>query len=267
MVTSRFGIHPHSWAGKTYSEIEALGSRDGSVLVVPVGSLEQHGHHLPVGTDTILVDAMAQTATERVGDSVPVLMTPPVWTGYSPHHLPFGGTITLEYRHLLAVLEDVVTTAVRNGFDSVLIVNGHGGNGSLVASATSTIGTELPDVEVNAVTYFELAAPFIDDIRDSDAGGMAHGGEFETSLMLHVCPELVDEDSLQGTPLDEPYEWGLQDLVEGGPLTTYRPFDAYSESGAIGDPTVASAEKGEAILELLGDELEALLEAIHAQNR
>lgn len=267
MVASEFGSHRNSWASKTYSEIENIGASSGSILIVPVGSLEQHGYHLPVGTDTILVDAVSKTATERVTDDVPVLLTPPVWTGYSPHHLPFGGTITLEYVHLLRVLEDIVGTALENGFDSVLLLNGHGGNGPLIASAVSTIGTGHPDVEVHGLTYFELAASFIDEIRETDTGGMAHGGEFETSLMLHLRPELVDEDALEGTNLDEPYEWGTQDLVAGGPLSTYRAFTEYSESGAIGDPTVASAEKGEAILALLGDELEALLNQIHSRNQ
>lgn len=96
---------------------------------------------------------------------------------------------------------------------------------------------------------------------------MAHAGEFETSLMMHIHPELVDEESLDSTPLEEPYEWGTQDLVVGDPLSTYRLFNEYSESGAIGDPTAASAEKGKAILKLLGDELEALLRQIHSQNQ
>lgn len=156
----------NSWASKTYQEIRKLGERPGSILIVPVGSLKQYGHHLPVGTDTFLVEVVAETAFKRIGDEVPLLLTPPVWSGYSPHHLPFGGTITLEYEHLLHVLEDIATTALENGFDSVLLLNGHGGNSSLIASAVSTIGTNHLDVEVHGLTYFDLAASFIDDIRE-----------------------------------------------------------------------------------------------------
>lgn len=266
MVTPAVGIHPNSWAGKSYVEIAELARQDGSLLVVPVGSIEQHGFHLPVGTDTILADAMAQATAERIDEDVPVLVTPPIWTGFSPHHLAFGGTISIEFEHLLHVLEDTVATATKNGFDGVLLLNGHGGNGPLISSAVSTIGQKYPDVEINGVTYFELATSFIGELRDSDIGGMAHGGEFETSLMLHLCPDLVRVEEIEGTPLDEPYSQGTQDLVVSGPLSTYRSFEFFSDSGAIGDPTAASAEKGEAILELLTDELEALAREIYSAN-
>lgn len=267
MVYETMGSQRAAWAGKTAPEIRETAERDGSVLVVPVGSIEQHGHHMPVGTDAILVDAVAHHSAERVVEELPILVSPPVWSGYSPHHMAFGGTITLEYDDLLDVLEDVADSALDNGFDSFLLLNGHGGNASLVRSATSTIGTQHPEAEVLGLTYFQLAASFIDEIRDTDLGGMGHAGEFETSLMMHLRPELVDEDRIEGTNMDEPYPQGIDDLVAGGPLSVYRDFTEYSETGAIGDPTVSSAEKGERILELLCDEMESLLAQMHERNR
>jgi creatinine amidohydrolase len=267
MVYETIGSQPAAWAGKTAPEIREIAEQDGSVLVIPVGSIEQHGNHMPVATDTILVDAVAHRSAERVVDEIPILVSPPVWSGYSPHHMPFGGTITLEYDELLDVLEDIADSALDNGFDSLLLLNGHGGNASLVSSATSTIGTEQPQAEILALTYFQLAASFIDDIRDTTLGGMGHAGEFETSLMMHLRPELVDEDRMEGTNMDEPYSQGIDDLVAGGPLSVYREFTEYSETGAIGDPTVSSAEKGERILELLCDEMESLLAQMYERNR
>jgi creatinine amidohydrolase len=82
-----------AWASQPYGDVVELAERDGSLLVVPVGSLEQHGYHLPVATDTLLVDAVANDAAEAT--DAPVLVSPPVWTGLSPHHLPFGGTPSL----------------------------------------------------------------------------------------------------------------------------------------------------------------------------
>jgi creatinine amidohydrolase len=117
------------------------------------------------------------------------------------------------------------------------------------------------------LAYFQLAASFYDDVRDTDLGGASHAGEFETSLMLHLRPKLVREDRIEGTNLVEPYEQGIQDLVVGGPLSTYRPFREYSESGAIGDPSEASAEKGADIYDRLGDELELLLCRMYEHNR
>ena len=266
MLTDTLGSKPYEWAGLRYADLREIGTSDGSVVVVPVGSIEQHGHHLPVATDTILVEAMVDAGVERVADDIPVVVTPPVWTGFSPHHLPFGGTLSLDFEDLRAVLEDVALTAVENDFDAVLFVNGHGGNQPLIDAVVSTVGTET-DAEVLGTTYFQLATDEIRALRDSDTGGMAHGGEFETSLMLHVRPDLVaDQEDREGQLWDEHYEWGSRDLLEGGPLSVYRSFDAYSESGAIGAPTQASARKGEQIHEAIGEELAALLVAIHEYN-
>lgn len=261
------GANPASFAGRTHREIRDVATADGSVFVLPIGSVEQHGHHLPVATDTILVDAVANLGAERVDDDVPILVGPPFWGGFSPHHLPFGGTMTLEFETMLAALEELVAAVLANGFDAVVLLNGHGGNKSVIGAATSTIGTEHPETEVLGITYFDLVASFADEIRDSEVGGMAHGGEFETSLMLYLRPELVREDAMEASNLDEPYDHGDRDLLETGPLSVYRGFDEYSNSGAIGDPTVASAEKGDRFYERLGDELEALLREVHAENR
>lgn len=266
MVFQTIGAQSWAWAGRTATELRTLGQEDGSIVIVPVGSVEQHGDHLPVSTDTILVDAVAHLGAERVADEVPIAVTPPVWGGYSPHHLPFGGTITLDFETLKHVLEDVATSVLDNGFDALLLLNGHGGNSALVSGVTSTIGTAHPEAEVLSTTYLELAQPFIDDVRESEPGGMGHGGEFETSLMLHLRPELVETDDAPAAYLDEPYEQALDDMMEGGPVTVYRSFEEYSESGAIGDPALASAEKGQELFDRLGDELADLLTAIHERN-
>lgn len=254
----------NDWAAMPYREVRDVARTDGSVVVVPVGSIEQHGHHLPVATDTILVDAVVHGAVERLDDP-PVVVTPPVWSGFSPHHLPFGGTLSLEFAHLQALLEDVAQTAVENGFDAVCFVNGHGGNVPLIDAVVSTVGVEA-DAEVLGTTYFHLATDQIEALRDSETGGMAHGGEFETALMLALCPELVGDDRA-GEPLDEQYDWGGQDLLDGGSLSVYREFDEYSETGAIGAPELASAEQGERFYDVLTRELAALVTAVHEHNR
>lgn len=256
----------HSWTDRTAEEVREQGTNDGSIAIVPVGSIEQHGRHLPVATDTYLVDAVAHLGARRVGDDIPVLVTPPIWGGYSPHHLSFGGTISLEFDTLKRTLEDVAGSVLTNGFDALLLLNGHGGNSALISGVTSTIGVDHPDAELLSVTYISLAKPFIDEIRESDPGGMAHGGEFETSLMQHLHPELVRTDAMDGDPLDEPYDHALDDMMEGGPLAVYRPFEEYSSSGAIGAPGLASREKGAAIFEGIGDELAELLRQIHDQT-
>jgi creatinine amidohydrolase len=259
------GAAEYEWAGRTAAAIGELAARDGSVAILPVASIEQHGDHLPVATDSILVDAIAQLGAERVSGDLPVLVTPVVWMGYSPHHMSFGGTITTEFRTLLTILEDTADAVLDNGFDALVLLNGHGGNAALIASATSTIGREHPSVEVLGLTYFQLAQRFEAEIRDSDIGGMAHGGEFETALMQFLRPDLVGEGD--APYWDEPYELGGQDLLHGGPLSVYREFREYSDTGAIGDPSLATPEKGERIYTLLGDAFEELLREIHRRNR
>ena len=266
MIYDSIGTTDAEWAGKPYAEIVNIAEADGSVLVVPVGSIEQHGHHLPVSTDTILVDAVVHGGAEQVGTDVPLLVTPPVWSGFSPHHLSFGGTLSLDFNHMQTVLEDVAKTGIQNGFDAVCFVNGHGGNTPLINTVVSTIGRST-DAEILGTTYFTLATDEIESVRDSDTGGMAHGGEYESSLMLYLRPDLVaDPDQREGTMWDENYDWCGSDLLDGGSVSVYRPFEAYSESGAIGSPELADAEKGAQIYETITSELAALFVAIHEHN-
>jgi len=254
-----------SWAAKPYPEIRDIAAEDGSLLVVPVGSLEQHGHHLPTVTDSALADAVARLGAERVADRVPILTTPVVWSGHSPMHLDsFGGTLSLTLEQMLGVLDGVGRTGVENGFDGLLLVNGHGANGPAIDGAVSRLGSSYPSVEVAGLTYYHLVSDFADDVRESDTGGMSHGGELETSLMLHLFPELVQMDRIgEWEHRDMPYRHAAPDMTESGQINVYRSSDRYSESGVEGDPTVASAETGEEIFEHVGDELEALLSEMH----
>lgn len=259
-------LRPHSWETKPYSEIVATAKRDGSVLILPVGSIEQHGHHLPVATDTILVEAVAHHGAKHVRDDIPVLVAPPIWMGYSHHHMGFGGTLTVPHDQFITSLRRVADSALDNGFDAVLLLNGHGGNIPLVGTAVSVIGRDHSGVTMTGLTYYQLALPFIDEIRDSEIGGMAHGGEFETSLMLFLHPELVDRDRVEATAFEDCFAQRGQDLFDDGPLSVYRPFEAYSDSGAIGDPSLATEGKGETIYQLLGEELGDVLTAIHQES-
>lgn len=257
-------IHPTAWAAKSRLELNDIAESEGSVLVVPVGSLEQHGAHLPTATDTLLANAVARRGAEGVAGSVPVAVTPPVWSGYSPMHLrSFGATVSLPFGALRATIEGVAGSALETGFDGLALVNGHGGNGPAVGAATSTVGVEHPDVEVVGLTYYHLADSFVEEIRDSDPGGMSHGGEFETSLMLHLRPDLVDEDAGEWANRDPHYTHADDDITEVPTLSTYRSSAEYSGSGAEGNPTLATAAKGEELFERVSAELVVVLEELH----
>jgi creatinine amidohydrolase len=260
-----------SWAGKTHPEIKEIAERDGSIVVVPVGSVEQHGYHLPVMTDSALADAVAHEGARRVQDEVPIIVTPPVWSGHSPGHLGIGGTISLQFNNLLAVVEDIADTTLSNGFDAILFLNGHGDNSPLLNGAVYSIGVHHhPRSEILSLDYYVLVKDEIDDIRESETGGMSHAGEFETSLMLHLYPSLVKNEEMESEYRETPYDYGWKDMYDRGGLSRYRESadkDEYSDSGAEGAPDLGTAEKGELLFDLLGREMEKMLFQIHRVNR
>lgn len=254
-----------AWAGRPYPEINEIAEQDGSLVIVPVASLEQHGRHMPTATDTILADAVATEGAESVFPDVPVLVTPPVWSGYSPHHLEFGATVSLSLEEMIRLTKATVKSALKSGFDAALVVNGHGGNAAIVANAVNEAGID-EDAEILGLTYFSLAEKFIDDVRESENGGIAHAGELETSMMLHLRPNLVREDEIAGTNWETPYNDVAQEVIESKPLSMYTPIDEYTESGALGAPKLATPEKGKQIFEGFVDELARLLIKIHERN-
>jgi creatinine amidohydrolase len=160
----------------TSSEIAAL-DRDRTVLVLPLGSVEQHGNHMPVGTDTLLAHAVSLAAAERGSQQVAVL--PPPWYGFSAHHMRFAGSITLRAETLMAVAEDVVGSLVTHGFRRILIVNGHGGNGGVIDLLAFTLGQRhYGKARIAALTYFALAREAIARLRQPDDGPARRiGGE------------------------------------------------------------------------------------------
>lgn len=267
MVYDTFGRKDTDWAGKTYAEIKSIGESDGSIVIVPIGSIEQHGDHLPVSTDTILVDAAAHRGAEAVADNVPVVVTPPIWSGLSSHHLSFGGTLSLDFETMLDAVENVGRTALENNFDAILLLNGHGGNMALLNTAVNAIGAEHTDVEVLSLTYFHLISELIEEVRDSEPGGIMHGGELETSLMLHLRPDLVVEEGMTSVYAERKYDLLLKDLNGSGPLGRYSTFADHTDTGVMGDPTFASVEKGETLFEGVEDEMQKLLEDVHQALR
>ncbi len=124
------------WEEMTSPQLAEL-DRDRTVLVLPLGSVEQHGRHMPVGTDTMLAQEVALAAAAKAGETV---VLPPPWYGFSAHHMRFAGSITLGADTLMRVAEDIVGSVVQHGFRRILIVNGHGGNGGVIDVLASTLG-------------------------------------------------------------------------------------------------------------------------------
>lgn len=240
------------WMRLRAPELRAL-AREDATVVVPVGSVEQHGPHLPVQVDALLAREVSRRAARRA--SSPVVVAPTVWCGLAEHHMAFGATITLDMATFQAVLRCVCASVVRHGFRRVMLLNGHGGNVNALTVIAGELAREL-DADVATATYWLLAgtARAYADILERQST-VRHACEAETSMLLALAPELVDREAMAGT--DGP----MASVVSESGVYRYRPFNELTESGVIGVPSAASAEKGERLLEAAADALaEALVD-------
>ena len=245
------------WEELTSAEIGAL-DRDRTVVILPLGSVEQHGNHLPLGTDTMLAEAVSLAAASD-GRGATVVMPPP-WYGFSAHHMRFPGSITLRAETLIALVEDVVASLVRHGFRRILIVNGHGGNNGLMDVLASTLGnTHYGAARIAALTYFVLACDAIARLRKSKAGGMGHACEFETSMVQHIRPDLVKIEQAETCYPDPGSRYLTTDLLGAQAIRLYHDFGDLSPTGVLGDPALASPEAGKAFFAAVSSELAAFI--------
>ena len=246
------------WEELSVPEVEAL-DRERTVLILPLGSVEQHGRHLPVGTDTMLATAVSIAAAERLARRVVVL--PPPWYGFSQHHMRFAGTITLTASTMLALVEDIVESVVAHGFRRLALVNGHGGNIGIIDVLSSTLGHRFyGQARIAGLTYFQLAREAIAKLRLSRAGGMGHACEFETAMMQHLRPELVALAMAEVTYPDPGSAYLSTDLLGGSQVRTYLDFKDLSPSGTLGDPALATPEKGAQFFAAVTEALAAFLQ-------
>ncbi len=222
-----------------------------AIVILPVGSIEQHGPHLPVEVDTMLGETVALEAARRVADrGEPIVVLPMLWTGLSEHHMSFGGTITLDDATFLAVLRCICKSVVRHGFRRLVLLNGHGGNDNAMRVAADMLTPEL-EVPILQFTYWYAAAEPIAAILETQKG-LRHACEAETSMMMALRPDLVARDRIPLAKSNTTPE--VSDLVGGG-IYRWRTLGAMSAAGVIGNPEAATPEKGERLIAGIADEL------------
>jgi creatinine amidohydrolase len=238
----------YRYAELTWPEV-AERVRVDPVCVIPVATLEDHGYHLPIDTDARIAEALAEAAVREravAGDGTDALLLPTVTHGYTPHHMHFPGSVTIDWKTFVDYLLDIARSLVRHGFRRLLFVNGHGSNAPLVEMAARLVMVERPGTVAGAFWYLSSpdSAALLARTRDSDhPGGMAHACELETSLMLALHPDLVQMDKAVREIPDWASEHVWMDWSDG-PLAVREQWSAWSESGVVGDATVATAEKG-----------------------
>ncbi len=188
-------------------------ARHDAIVILPVASIEQHGPHLPVEVDSMLGEAVAARAAEKVqAKGQEVLVLPVLWTGLSEHHMSFGGTITLDNATFAAVVEGVVRSVLRHGFTGIVLLNAHGGNDNALRTIADDLTPKL-GVPIVQFTYWYAAAVAIARILETQ-GGLQHACEAETAMMMAVRPDLVAEDRI---PLAQSNTTpDVSDVVGGG---------------------------------------------------
>ncbi len=224
----------------------ALADPDDWFILLPIGAIEQHGDHLPVDVDIHAATAVCEVVAER---DPRVIVAPALPFGFSAAQTYRPGTITLASATLLAVLRDACMSILDQGFRNLLIVNGHNGNKWMMGQCVTEIPRKVGDY-VGALTYFDLSLDAFNEHRVSRLGGEGHSGELETALELFTRPELVqDERVVRYVTPNSAY--GFVDLSVRGPLAggSRRPASPPYPEGVMGDPSVATGELGERVLE------------------
>lgn len=226
----------------------------GRVVIVPVGSTEQHGYHLPIDTDVAITYYIACQAAEKER----AIVAPPVNYGYNEKELAFAGTVSVKAETLIQFLFDVCHSLSRTGFKKILLLNGHGYN-TFLTTTVSHMVNERTDSLCASTSYWQLIdKDLLRSIRESKTpGGMSHAGEFETSIQLFLDPEYVDMSKAVKEMNFCETKYTFFDLLEVPPVVIRTHWDKNSKSGVIGDPTLATREKGE---KLVNAAIEGLIE-------
>jgi creatinine amidohydrolase len=240
----------------------------GKVILIPVGHTEQHAFHLPMSTDTLIIEAIAQgSAAASNSQAFPLPVMP---YGVSTHRQAFAGTLNAGGRAFEDFWLGVIDTLINRGFNRFYLMSGHGGNSSFLVNIVKYAGERHRRIFC-ATAFLYLSGPegiaALEKYRRSQIGGMGHACELETSLILHLHPELVhmervvDETDFISTPSY------YMDWVEGGALTANPPWDDDTATGAYGAGSLATAEHGQLWLEAAILEKVGHIAEIHEQHR
>jgi creatinine amidohydrolase len=223
----------------TWTEVKGELKNGRDTVVVPLGSTEQHGRHMPLGTDAVLGDEFGWAVADRLG----AFLAPTVRFGCSEHHLSFPGTISLSDETFKRVVLDVVTSLSRHGFRRIVLLPTHGGNFKPLAEAFA----ELKPVEnVKVIAFTDLEGLANSAFESSNASGVnpaqsgIHSGEWETSLMLALRPDQVKMDHAA-----EGFVGELSEIMS----KVFDGIQNLDENGVLGDPRPATAEAGEKYFE------------------
>ena len=235
----------------------------GDVALLPVGSIEQHGTHLPVDTD---ISGPHAAALQAAADLSWAIVAPPVWWGLSGAHREFAGTITLRPATMYNLLEDVCGSITDQGFKLCLIV-GHASNIPVVSTMLGEFASQRK-TNMLQLNYLQFGMERFAALRRSGPGGESHAGELETSVQMHLRSHLVKMDAgVEPHYIDSRRDYGMSsapgDILEKGPVNIGFDLARVFPRGVLGDPTEATSELGARCWEAIVEGVKAALCEFH----
>lgn len=242
---------------RTWTEVEGLADR---VVVMPLGSLEQHGHHLPLLTDTLIGAEIARRAEALLGDEA--LFLPMLPIGASDHHRAFAGTVSIGNELYTRVLVDMLESLIASGFRRIFLLTAHGGNmlpGSAAIYDVQLRHRDTPGLWLALSSWWRMAPDGVRAAITGDQESVTHACELETSMILRLRPELVRRDVARGANIPFESAFYTPDFRRGSRVEVARTFEQLSLTGAFGHPENATAEQGEALFTAAVDEVVAFV--------
>ncbi len=244
--------HEHSWP-----QLREV-AKQKPVCVIPCGTTEQHGPHLPLATDFITASMISERAVQRVEPNA--LLLPTVCYGFNEHHMDFPGTIAIPGTDFINYTANVGLSLARHGFDKILYVNGHGSNRAFLEIAAREVCNKS-DAFAGVVSWWSLIPnELLSTVLTSEVpGGVSHACEMETSAMLYLRPDLVDMSKAERELGFRPGKYMWRDLRKASPLVFNEQWSRFSRTGVQGDPTLATIEKGRILVDTVIENLAGLI--------
>ena len=243
------------WHEQSWPKIETLDKN--LPVVVPLGSIEQHGRHLPVCVDTLQVTTIAERAEKSLANEA--LFLPTLWLGCSDHHKDFPGTVSVSPTVYSQNINSIARSILRAGFSRIFFFNGHGGNEIPASQALTELAGEDDQADAAYLVFGAWWQVGRDAIAPQKHGmttsGISHACEYETSLMLAIRPDIVDHAAAVDLPPEHVGPW----VATGGKVRVFRRFHRLTGSGSLGKPSAGDADKGTSMLDALTSDVVAFM--------
>ena len=233
----------------TTLEIGKISSK--TIAILPLGAIEQHGPHLPVSTDSVIITVIAEAVENTLKEDV--VLCPTLQFGSSHHHLEFAGTMSISPDLFTKIIEQLVSSLLHSGFRKIILLNGHGGNITPIKQALSLLSHKFDDSfqpNIVLVNYWELAGKFFAGEPPMETPALCHACEYETSMMLELLPKSVNMTKAKRSNRPKRNEfiaWEEDERYRGVSMVKRTHF--ISSNGSSGEPKLANAEKGKHLLE------------------